>query len=75
MKVEVVKGMVTIKTSGNESFFLGEEITLSGENTDSETVYLFVTGPNIPSAGANLVDLLPVVEGDASTFTTEDCQR
>ena len=71
VKVEVVKGAVTIKTSGNASFYLGEEITLSGENTDSETVYMFVTGPNLPSAGANLVDLLPVVEGDATTFTTE----
>ena len=71
VKVEVVKGAVTIKTSGNESFYLGEEITLSGENTDSETVYLFVTGPNLPSGGANLVDLLAVVDGDATTFTTE----
>ena len=70
VKVEVVKGAVTIKTSGNESFFLGEEITLSGENSDSETVYLFVTGPNLPSGGANLVDLLAVTDGDAATFTT-----
>jgi PGF-CTERM protein len=72
VKVEIVKGAVTIKTSGNESFFLGEEITLSGENTDSETIHLFITGPNLPSAGANLADLLPVVEGDAATFTTEN---
>jgi trimeric autotransporter adhesin len=70
--VEVVKGTVTIRTSGNESFFLGEEITLSGENTDSDRIHLFVTGPNLPSAGANLADLLPVVEGDAASFTTEN---
>ena len=71
VKVEVVKGAVTIKTSGNESFYLGEEITLSGENSDSETTYLFVTGPNLPSGGANLVDLLAVTNGDAATFTTQ----
>ncbi len=71
VKVEVVKGAVTIKTSGNQSFYLGEEITLSGENTDSEMVYLFITGPNIPSAGANLVDLLAVVNADPTTFTTQ----
>jgi PGF-CTERM protein len=71
VKVEVVKGAVTIVTSGNQSFYLGEEITLSGTNTDSETVYLFVTGPNLPSGGANLVDLAAVVDNDAATFTTE----
>ncbi len=72
VKVEVVKGAVTIKTSGNASFFLGEEITLSGTDTDSEVIHLFITGPNLPSGGANLVDLLPVVDGDATTFTTEN---
>ena len=68
--VEIVKGAVTIQTSGNESFYLGEEITLSGENTDSETTHLFVTGPNLPSGGANLADLVAVTNGDAATFTT-----
>ena len=72
VKVEVVKGAVTITTSGNQSFFLGEEITLSGENTDSDTIHLFITGPNLPSAGANLADLQAVVEGDAASFTTEN---
>ena len=72
VKVEIVKGAVTIKTSGNQSFYLGEEITLSGENTDSSTIHLFVTGPNLPSAGANLADLLAVVEGDVASFTTEN---
>ena len=72
VKVEIVKGGVTITTSGNQSFFLGEEITLSGENTDSESIFLFVTGPNVASAGASLTSLTPVVDGDASTFTSEN---
>ncbi|NMA88095.1 MAG: hypothetical protein GX965_02875, partial [Methanoculleus bourgensis] len=34
----------------------GSEITLTGTSTGSDTVYLFVTGPNLPSAGGRLED-------------------
>jgi len=36
----------------------GSEITLTGTSTGSDTVYLFVTGPNLPSAGGGLKTLL-----------------
>ena len=43
---------MTLTVGDNQSFYLGEEVTLSGTNTGSETTYLFVTGPNLPSGGA-----------------------
>jgi len=54
VKVKVEKGDVTVTASGDQSYFLGEEVTFSGTNTDSETVYLFITGPNLPSSGGDL---------------------
>jgi PGF-CTERM protein len=36
-------------------------------------VYLFITGPNLPSAGGNLMNpRTPVVNGDTTTFTSTD---
>ncbi len=71
VKVKVSKGEVTITSSGNQSYFLGESITLSGKNTDSSNVYLFITGPNTPVNGANLNDIQAVVNGQAGSFTQE----
>jgi len=43
----------------------GSEITLTGTSTGSDTVYLFVTGPNLPPAGGRLEDpATPVRSGD-----------
>lgn len=51
--------------------YLGEEIPLSGASTGSETVYLFVTGPNLPGGGGSLESpFAPVVTGEPGTFTT-----
>jgi len=47
VKVKVEKGEVTITAEGAGTYFLGEEIKLSGTNTDSDFVYLFMTGPNL----------------------------
>ena len=57
VKVKVEKGAVTITASGDGSYYIGSEITLSGTNTDSDTVYLFITGPNLNSNGVKLLDL------------------
>ena len=56
VKVKVEKGAVTISASGDGSYYLGEEVTLSGTNTDSDDVYLFITGPNLPVNGGMLDD-------------------
>ena len=57
VKVKVEKGAVTISASGDGSYYIGTEITLSGTNTDSDFVYLFITGPNLNSNGVQLLNL------------------
>ena len=56
VKVKVEKGTITISASGDGSYYLGEEVTLSGTNTDSDEVFLFITGPNLPVAGGKIDD-------------------
>ena len=58
VKVKVEKGAVTISASGDGSYYIGDEIKLTGTNTDSSRVFLFVTGQNLLTNGVNL-KLLP----------------
>ena len=77
VKVRVEKGAVSITASGTGVYFIGEEITLSGTCTDSDTVYLFLTGPNLPSRGVKLDDPTTdgrVKTGEPESFTTEDVE-
>jgi len=69
VKVKVEAGSVTITSSGTGTYYIGEEITLSGTCTENETVYLFVTGPNLGSNGVNLTHLGPVEKGKGGSFT------
>lgn len=49
----------------------GGVVTLAGTSTGSDTVYLFVTGPNLPADGGRLESPgTPVRSGDAGSFTT-----
>ena len=54
VKIKVEKGAMTISASGDGSYYIGEEITLSGTNTDSDDVFLFITGPNLDANGVVL---------------------
>ena len=56
--VKVVKGAITISASGDGSYYIGEEIKLTGTNTDSKDVFLFVTGPNLDYADGVILKLL-----------------
>jgi PGF-CTERM protein len=56
VKVKVEKGAVTMVASGDQSYFLGEEVTLSGVNTDTNEVFLFIKGPNLPANGGYMCD-------------------
>jgi PGF-CTERM protein len=56
VKVKVEKGGVTITASGDSSYYIGEEIVISGTNTDSSDTWLFITGPNLKSKGAPIFD-------------------
>jgi len=72
VKVQVQKGAVTIVAAGSQSYYLGEEVQFSGTNTESQTTFLFITGPNLPTNGAQIGTLDPrnnaVVNGDPTTF-------
>ena len=75
VKVKVEAGSVTITTSGTGTYYIGEEITLSGTNTDNpNAVYLFMTGPNLDANGVNLTDMGPVTSGDRGSFTTANVE-
>jgi len=52
--VKIEKGTVTIVAAGDQSYFLGQEVLLSGTNSESSDVYLFITGPNLPGRGGFL---------------------
>ena len=40
--------------AGDQTYYLGEQVKLSGTNTESYTTYLFMVGPNLPIAGGEL---------------------
>jgi hypothetical protein len=54
--VSVIPGTVTITTGDRDRFFFGEEVTLSGINTDNESTWLYMTGPGLDAGGAGLID-------------------
>ncbi|MCQ8893420.1 MAG: DUF3821 domain-containing protein [Methanolinea sp.] len=71
--VKIEKGTVTIVAAGDQSYFLGQEVKLSGTNSETDTVYLFITGPNLPSQGGKLSDpRTGVINGVGTSFTTTD---
>jgi hypothetical protein len=51
------------------SMALGDEVVLTGTNPGGQTLYLFLTGPNLPQEGARLEDASPVITGSSSSFT------
>ena len=71
--ISVQKGAVTVISSGSQQYFLGEQIQLSGTNTETDSTYLYITGPNLPTTGGQMSDpRTPVVPGDPATFSPED---
>lgn len=63
---------IAINSSANNGIaFLGDEIAFSGSNLNSDTVYLFITGPNLPPDGGYLNDpRIPVVDGQTASFVS-----
>ena len=73
--VSVEQGTVTVAVPGTGAYYIGEEIILSGTSTDSDTVYLFLTGPNLATNGVRLSDLgVPVMDSTPMTFTRVDVE-
>ncbi|MFA5267671.1 MAG: hypothetical protein WC379_06835 [Methanoregula sp.] len=78
MMAPVTAAMVTITTSPpmGDAYYLGDTITYSGINTESDTTYLFIRGPNLPLNGGQIQVLdprhFPVREDNESTFLAVD---
>jgi len=66
----VVFLFLNIASASTIDAYLGETVEIRGSCT-SDYVYLFVTGPNLPSNGANPDNIYEgVVTGDESSFVT-----
>jgi len=52
---------------------IGDRVDLKGSALNTDTIYLFVTGPGLPADGVR-PDMMtvPVISGDPSTFTATD---
>jgi PGF-CTERM protein len=75
LTVKVSTGTVTIASPGSQSYFLGDEVKFTGTNSETDTVFMFLTGPNLPAAGGKLTDpRVAVTNGDANTFSTADVE-
>jgi len=53
--VQVNKGVVTLEVKQDAPYYLGNDVTLFGTNTDSDTVYLFMTGSCQNNCGNDLL--------------------
>jgi hypothetical protein len=56
VRVTIEKGGVTIVAAGDQSYYLDQEVLLSGTNSETDRVYLFITGPNLPANGGLMTD-------------------
>ena len=71
--INVEKGQVTVTYEGTGTYYLGEVIDLSGTNTDSRHVYLYLVGPNLASNGVSLADItVTSLDNNAATFKSVD---
>jgi len=60
---------VTITAQGDQSYYLGEEVIFTGYNYDSDSTYLFMTGPDISSSGGKLTSPYQnATSGDPGSF-------
>ena len=68
--ISVQKGAVTVVAAGTQAYFLGEEISFMGTNSETDYTYLFITGPNLPAKGGQMSSPGTAVNSsDLSTFS------
>ncbi|RQD80411.1 MAG: hypothetical protein D5R96_08820, partial [Methanocalculus sp. MSAO_Arc2] len=64
-----LSGKITIEASGDRTYYIGEDVIFSGTNTDSDTTYFFINGPNLPREGGQLLTpMVAVNEAAPGTF-------
>jgi hypothetical protein len=52
---------------------IGDDVSLSGTAIGADRVYLFMTGPGVPSGGSRMdSSISPVITGEPDTFTQVD---
>ena len=59
--------------AGTRTAYMGDMVTLSGSSPGSDIVYLFMTGPNLPSNGVALNNINR--RADMGGFTTADVDQ
>ena len=73
--VSAERPAVMIIAGGDGSYYLGEEVVFRGTNSDSDSTYLFITGPGISASGGKLTaPHQNVVTGDPGSFDTAATQ-
>ena len=66
-----ITGLALVFPASAVSIPIGDTLDLSGSAPGADTVYLFLTGPNLPANGVRLDDIsVPVVTGVPSTFVS-----
>lgn len=82
-KVQVIKGGIDV-SAGSESYYLGNEVTFHGNNTETDSVYLYIKGANKPLQvistlgggnvnGAIQTDVIPaVLQGNGGIIVNTD---
>jgi len=73
--VSVEKGQITITYEGAGTYYLGETVKITGTNTDNETVYLAIKGPNLNEGGQSLQDIFFRTDGETCWGATPTCAR
>jgi len=63
------EGIDIVSDLDNGVAYIGDAITLSGSNLNSDTVFLFVTGPNLPANGGRITDpMTAVIDNNPVSF-------
>jgi len=61
---------ISVIAEGDQSYYRGERVVFHGQNPDSDTTYLFITGPGISESGGKLTTPgEDVVSGEPGSFT------
>lgn len=78
INVVIGGGVMSIVTQGYQNYYIGEVIKMSGTNTESYETFIFITGPNLPSNGAQMGSSNPreaVINGNRDTFHVEQVEN
>jgi len=70
--ITVNPGLVTMAAGDRDRFFFREEVILSGVNTDSQSTWLYMTGPGLDAGGISLIDTGKTADGMMQVPVSDD---